>query len=293
MSTDQQSDRAPFERPHMVISNENKERVFSFIQYFLTTLLLLFIVVPLLWLFVSSIRTPQNLFSDTPIIIPDAVTLENYVKLLQDTDFLIWLKNSLIVAFGVMILTTLLSTLGGYGLARAQFYGKKTLARSVLLTYMYPAILLAIPLYILFVRLNLINSYMALILGITGRVLPFGLWLMWQQFQSIPTAYEESAWMDGAGVGRTLFEIILPMVYPGIVAVLVFSFAVAWNQYTLPKVLVLNPEMYTITLGVESFTSATWIEWGHVLSSSVLTIVPGLALILVLQKHLLRGFGLS
>jgi multiple sugar transport system permease protein len=158
---------------------------------------------------------------------------------------------------------------------------------------MFPAILLAIPLYILFVRLGLLNSYFAIILGITGRTLPFGVWIMWQHFQSVPIAYEEAAWVDGASIERTVFEILFPMSFPTIAAVVIFSFAVAWNQYTLPRVIITNSDMFPITLGIEAFTQATNIQWRYVLTSSVLTVLPGLVMVTFLQEYFLKGFDLS
>ena len=289
MATEQS--RQEFERPDQLISERRIKQLISGTQLVMTATLLLYIVVPVLWLVSSSLKPSSELFTQVPVLIPDTPTLENYVSLWNETRFPLYLRNSLIISIGVVVLTTVLSTLAGYGLARARFYGKHNTARSVLLTYMYPPILLAIPLYIFFIRLDLTNSYLSVILAISGRALPFGIWVMWQQFQAIPPMYEESAWVDGASVSRTLFEIIIPMVLPAISAVMVFAFAVAWGEFTISKVLITENTLYPITLGIESFTSATQILWSYVLTSSVITIVPGVLLVVFLQKYLLKGFG--
>lgn len=289
--TDKNTQR--FERPDKLISHRRVNSAIRVVELALTTALVTFVVFPIFYLFISSVTPTELLFQRGTTVVPSRITFDHYVALWTNTDFPTYMKNSLIIATGVVVLTVLLSTLAGYGLARAQFWGKKGMARGVLLTYMFPAILLAIPLYILFVRLGLLNSYIAIILGITGRTLPFGVWLMWQHFQSIPIAYEEAAWIDGASIKRTVFEIMIPMSFPAIAAVTIFSFAVAWNQFTIPRVIITDADMFPITLGIEAFTEATDIQWRFVLTSSVLTVLPGIILVTFLQEYFLRGLDLS
>lgn len=282
-----------FERPDKLFSHGRINSAIRVIELAVTAALITFVVFPVFYLFISSVTPTELLFQRGAAVIPSRITFGHYVALWTNTEFPNFMKNSLIIATGVVVLTVILSTLAGYGLARARFWGKKTMARGVLLTYMFPAILLAIPLYILFVRFGLLNSYIAIILGITGRTLPFGVWLMWQHFQSIPITYEEAAWIDGASISRTVFEIMIPMSLPTIAAVTIFSFAVAWNQFTIPRVIITDADMFPITLGIQAFTEATDIQWRFVLTSSVLTILPGIVLVTFLQEYFLKGLDLS
>jgi multiple sugar transport system permease protein len=123
--------------------------------------------------------------------------------------------------------------------------------------------------------------------------LPFCTWLMWQFFQTIPMTYEESAWINGAGLTRTLVEVILPMARPGIIAVSIFAFAFSWNDFTFAIILMTEQNMQTLPVGVNSFLETTANNWGYVQSAGVLITLPPLLIIIFLQRYLLVGFGIS
>jgi len=195
------------------------------------------------------------------------------------------------VALGVVFLTTVSATLGGYGLARIDIPRKQSFARMILFGYMFPAILLAIPMFIFWNELGIINSYIGLILAETGVALPFSLWMMWKFFQTVPESLEEAAQMAGATRFRAFYEIALPVAKPGIVAIAIFSFAGSWNAYTFPRIIMVDTEMWPLTIGLYSFTVQESILWGQLMAASVLTLLPPFLFIFVLQKYLLAGFG--
>jgi len=251
---------------------------------------LLVIVFPLFWMFSTAFRPPAEMFSRPIPYLPKSFTLTHFETLLYDSNFLLYYKNSIIVAVGVVLLTTVTATLGGYGLTRLEIPYKKSFARSVLFGYMFPSILLAIPMFIYWRQIGMINSYIGLILAETALSLPFSLWLMWKFFQTVPLSLEESAQMAGASRFRAFYEIALPMAKPGMIAVAVFAYAGSWNAYTIPRVLMPDSSKWPLTVGVYSFVQQFDTSWGAVMAASALILIPSFLFVFFLQKYLLRGF---
>jgi len=155
---------------------------------------------------------------------------------------------------------------------------------------MFPAILLAIPMFILWRELNLLDSYIGLILAITALSLPFALWLMWKFFQTVPVSQEEAAMMNGATRFEALRDIVFPQALPGSIAVATYSFAVGWNVYTIPKILISRRDLFVLTVGIETLVESQLVLWGPLLAASFLTMLPPVLFVYFLQKYLLRGF---
>jgi len=260
-------------------------------RYFVLGLLITYVAFPVYWTVQSSFKVGDSLF-ENPTLFPFDPTLQNYVDLFG-TEFMTYFQNSVIVGIGAIVLTTLLATLGGYGLTRADFRGKRNVARSVLFSYMFPPILLALPMYLAFYNLGLLNSYFALMIAHTAISLPFCMWLMWQYFQTIPIAYEESAWINGAGKLRALWSVVIPMARPGIIASSIFTFAITWNDFTFAVVIMSQEGKRTLPVGVQSFVEQTAVHWGLIVSAAALIMLPAFLLVFFLQKYLLYGFSVT
>ena len=256
-------------------------------------LALILFVFPFYWMLKSSLEPSTDLFSPQIGILPVHLTFNSYEALFSQTDFLIYLQNSLIVAFGCMALNMTVSCLAGYGLARLRISGKRTFARATLFTYMFPPMLLGIPFYVLFGTLGLRNTYTGIILAQATMTIPFSIWLMWQFFQTIPISYEESAWVSGASLFRSFLTVSLPLALPGIIAVSLFSFALSWGDYTYCLFLLTENSMRTIPLGLNFFVELPGIHWGIMEAASVLVSLPGFLLVLFFQKYLVSGFGMG
>jgi len=272
-----------------------RRRLLDGVLNLLTLLGVLAILLPLLWVLSTSLRSNAELYS-TPIpLIPREFSLIQYERLFQPgyVSFLDYYVNSLIVSFGVVLTTTVIATLGGYGLTRLDIPYKRTFARVILFGYMFPPILLAIPMYVFWRQLGLINSYVGLTLAITATSLPFCLWLMWKFFQTVPISLEESAMMSGASRFRAFYEIALPIAKPGIIAVALFSFSIAWNAYTIPKIIMPDSDKWVLTVGIDTLTLADQVLWGEIMAASVLAIVPPILFVFFLQKYFLRGFRVT
>jgi multiple sugar transport system permease protein len=220
-------------------------------------------------------------------------TLRNFRVLFDDTNTVRYFTNSLIVTASSTLLSTSLAVAAGYGLTRFEFTGKTIAARAVLFAYMFSPIVLAIPLYVIFFSLDLLNSYFALTMALTAISAPFTIWLMWQYFQTVPISLEESAWVRGASRTRTLWDVVLPVARPGYISAAIFSFAVAWNDFTMARVVMSQDEMYTITVGASLFLDRVSIGWGETMAVSLLICIPPFIIAVFLQNYLLQGFNVG
>jgi multiple sugar transport system permease protein len=245
-------------------------------------------------MFNTSIRIQRTLQVRSPDIISTNIAdygLDNLIYVLFYSSFPRYLFNSVLVTLGVVLLTVIAATLGGYGLARIKIPFKRTFARGVLFGYMFPAILLAIPMYIIWREIGMLNTYLGLTLAHTALALPFSLWLMWKFFQTVPYSLEESAQVAGASRFRSMIEIALPIAKPGIIAVAIFAFAISWNQYTIPKIIMTDQNMRVLTVGLEDFMIQDDTLFGPLMTASFLAILPSFIFVYFLQKYLIRGFA--
>lgn len=272
------------------IPYQYRRRVGQFVLFLVGALGILVIIFPLYWMFVTAFTPDSEVFNNPSPLYPVSFTLANFIEIFTTTQFPRWYFNSILVSIGVVLLTTITATLGGYGLTRIDIPFKKTYARIILFGYMFPAILLAIPMFVFWRQIGWINSYIGLIFAETAISLPFSIWLMWKFFQTVPYSLEESAYVAGATRFRAFYEIALPMAKPGMIAVAVFSYAIAWNEFTIPNVLLVDSEMWVLTLGLFSYTVQNSVLWGQLMAASAMTIIPSFLFVFFLQSYLLRGF---
>lgn len=248
---------------------------------------------PVYWMTISAFKPEIELLTRSPTYVPHRVTVRNFADVLGGTEFGLYFLNSVIVAIGCIVLTLVVSVLGGYGLTRAKIRGKVLIARVLLVSYMFSPLMLAIPLYILGRQLGVLNSYLGLVLSHLSMSLPFAIWLMWKFFQAIPVAYEEAAWTDGASPLRALIDVVLPMTAPGMAAVAVFSFAVSWGDFTMAAILMPDSRMWTVSVGMMTFIDQHSVHWGMIMAGAVLVALPPLLLVYFLQRYLILGLRMS
>jgi multiple sugar transport system permease protein len=248
---------------------------------------------PFYWMLLTSLTPRQVLFQPPYKFFRLDVSLENFRDLFFATEFLIYLKNSLIAAAGAIALNVVAATLAGYGLTRFDFWAKRKFAQGILFSYMFPPMLMAIPLYIILSAMQMRNTYLGIILAHMSISLPLNIWLMWQYFQIVPISLEEAAWVSGAGKLRAMREICLPSALPGILSVAMFAFALSWNDFTFAFILQTDKKMFTLPIGLATFVEQTAIHWGMIMSSAVLVSIPTFAMVFFLQKYLVRGLGVA
>ena len=246
---------------------------------------------PLFWMLSTSLKPSAEIFATPPRLVPLHPTLQNFVRLLADTSFLTFFKNSVLVSAATVALTLSVSALGAYGLTRYVFAGRDTVAGLILLTYMFAPIMIIIPFYLLVKQLGLVNTRLALVLSYTTFCLPFCLWLLRAFFESIPLELEEAALVDGAGRPRALWHVVLPLALPGLIAAGIFTFILAWNDFLFALVLITSDELKTLPVGVNDLFNATIVDWGMIMAAGVMITGPAVAFFVVVQRHLIRGWG--
>lgn len=246
---------------------------------------------PLFWMTVSSLMPYPELFSRTPRLLPIHPSLQHYADLLSRTVFPVYFANSTIVAVLATLGAVSLGTLAGYGLTRFAFPGRALIAKAVLFSYMFPPILLSIPLFVLLKRLGLVNSYAGLSLAHISFDLPFAMWIAMIFFQAIPVELDEAAMVDGASRLGALLRVVLPLAVPGVVANAVSVFVLSWNDYLFSVVLVVDEARKTLPVGVAGFADSTSVEWGLMMAGGVLITLPIMIGFAVVQRYLIEGLS--
>jgi len=184
-----------------------------------------------------------------------------------------------------------MTTFAGYSVTRFDFKGKKVIVRGLLLSYMFPPILLAIPLYVFIAQMRLEDSLSGLIVTYTAQSIPFSTWLLWSFFRGIPTELEDAAMTDGATRIGALFKVIFPLAIPGIVATAVFAFMWAWSEFMFAFIFLSSPSNNTIPLGIRYFQAGTYHQWHFMMSLSTLALIPVVLLFAIIQKYLIKGLA--
>jgi multiple sugar transport system permease protein len=254
--------------------------------------LVLVIVFPLIWMILTSLKPQSELFLIPPGFLPEEITFEHYRRLLTETPFLRYLRNSTVLAAATTLVVIVIATLGAHSLTRFSYPGREFLARAVLFTYLLPSVVLIIPLYFLMIKAGLGNTLASLIIAYTTFALPYALWLLRSFMAGIPDDLEAAAMVDGASRMRAFVDVILPQALPGIISTALFTAILAWNEYLYALVLVNSDEVRPLTTGVMSMLVTSFnIEWSLLMAASVMMSVPLIFVFVFLQKYLTRGFG--
>ncbi|MFH8762145.1 carbohydrate ABC transporter permease [Streptomyces althioticus] len=264
----------------------------------LTSLVVLYTVVPLIWLVINATKTQAGLGSSNGLWFADDFALWENIRdtfTYGDGIFTRWLLNTLLYVVLGAGGATLLAVLGGYALAKFDFPGKRGVFATVIGAVAVPGTALAVPTFLMFSKMGLTDTPWAVILP--SLVSPFGLYLMWVfASEAIPTELLEAARMDGAGEARTFFTVALPLLAPGIVTVLLFTTVATWNNYFLPLIMLKDPDWYPLTLGLSAWNSQAETVGGEVIfnlviTGSLLTILPLVVAFLFLQKYWQSGLA--
>ncbi|WP_225848172.1 carbohydrate ABC transporter permease [Streptomyces sp. HPF1205] len=264
----------------------------------LTGLVVVYTLIPLAWLFINATKTQPKLLSSFGLWFSGRFALwDNVHQTLTYNDhiFVRWLLNTLLYVVLGAGGATFLAVLGGYGLAKFDFPGRRGVFAVVIGAVAVPGAALAVPTFLMFSRMGLTDTPWAVI--VPSLVSPFGLYLMWVfASEAIPDELLEAARMDGSGEIRTFFRISLPLLAPGIVTVLLFTVVATWNNYFLPLIMIKNPDWYPLTIGLNSWNAQAATAGGQpvfnlVITGSLLTILPLIAAFLLLQRYWQSGLA--
>ena len=281
-------------------------QVVAYLVLLVVTFLICF---PLIWALSTSLKAPKDVMATPPRLLPPQPTLENYRNLVTGKQqyfradqtyvpttaapqhFMSWFGNSVVVSLGSTAISILISTLAAYSVTRFRYWGRRIVPYFSLLGYMVPSIILVFPLFLVMTELRLTNSLWSLTFGYVSITLPFCMWLLWAFFRSIPIELEEAAMLDGASRMRVFIDIVLPSAAPGIIAAAIFSLIVSWNDFLFARVFINSIENLPLTVGVMHFFEGTHVDWGLMMASAVLMTLPMAILFMLMQRHLVAGFG--
>jgi arabinogalactan oligomer/maltooligosaccharide transport system permease protein len=269
------------------------KRVETALVYALLVFITIVTVYPIVQIFGVSLRPANELYSTSLRIVPEHASFESYRTILFKKDFFTWLKNSLIVAFAVSIFGVSLASTAGYAFSRFRFRGKRSGLVVILITQMFPATMLLLPLYVLMKRIGLVDHLLGIIIAYTATALPFCIWTMKGYYDTIPRDLEEAAIIDGTTQAGAFWRVTLPLSAPALVITALFSFMTGWSEFVVARVIISRSELYTLPLGLESLSSTFQTEWANYAAGSILVCIPVVALFLALSKFLISGLTLG
>lgn len=258
--------------------------------YITLTLAAVVIAAPVIWLFLTSLKTPLELFT---LSLPAHPRFDNYGSVLGSYPILTYLRNSVIVAISATTAAVALGTLAAYGFARFPYRGSRVLFLSVLGSRMVPGIALIIPLYLALGKLGLLDTLQGLALAHTAFALPFAIWILEGFIRDIPRDLEEAGLIDGCSRLSVVRHILLPVIAPGVAVTAIFSFLLSWNDFLAALIITSTPASQTMPLGLAQMTLQYGVRWDQLSAAGMMYIVPTLAMALVLQRFIVRGLTLG
>lgn len=260
------------------------------ILYFFLILGAFISVMPFMWLVTTSLKPPGKIFS-APLLIPTNFYFKNYIEAWQSVPFARYILNSMIMSSGIVFFQTLFSAMAGYAFARLKFKFRDALFIIFLITMMIPEPVKIIPNFLIIKNLGWYDTYTALI--VPRAVSVFAIFLFRQFFLSIPSSLEEAARIEGAGLFRIFFQIILPISKPVIVTNILFSFLFSWNDFLWPLIVTDSEKMRTIQVGLSYFQGRYGIRWELLSAATIFAILPSLIVFLMAQKYFIEGISTS
>ncbi len=250
-------------------------------------------VYPVLRVFSVSIRPGDRLLSTSLAIIPDDASFGNYIRLLTEKDFLLWIWNSLVITMATAIIGVILAATSAYAFSRWKFPGRGPALVFLLTTQMIPAAMLMVPIYIMAARLKLINTYVGLTIAYCVSSVPFSIWILKGYYDTIPVDLEEAAEIDGCSKISAFLRVLLPLSTPALAIVFLFNFMTAWNDFMLARIMLQQENMLTWTLGLQRLQGQFQTQWGMFAAASILVMVPVMSLFLYSSKWLISGLTLG
>ena len=263
----------------------------SILRLIVISLVMFILLAPFLWILLASFRPNMELIRNQTLI-PQNITIENYISLFTKSAYWQWVINSTIVAVYTVILSLPLIVAGAYSVYRTQYRGRNVLSLFLLSVYIFPTALLVVPIFKIFDGLALVDSHLGCALMNTAFAVPFGIWLLQAFLKSLPPELEEAAAVDGIGRIRTLFQIIIPQAAPGIIAIAMFAFIVSWTEYLFAMTLLLSNDLHTLPIGLTGIVFGQYrVNWGFAAAGAVGSALPVFILFLIVGRWFIRGIS--
>lgn len=266
-----------------------RKTIISIIQYAILIFCSLLVLIPILWMASTAFKSEPETIQIPPNWIPEKPSVQSFTRLWSEYPFLTYFKNSGIIVFCSMILSTIVACFAGYGVTRFKFRGKQAFLTFTLITQMFPSIMLLIPYYKVLSIYNLSNTLFGMILVYVSFTIPFCSWMMVSFFRTIPLELDEAAIIDGCPRFTIFYRIILPLTLPGIAATAIYSFIIGWNEYMFAQVLINDPALKTVPIGIAAMNGQYKILWNDMMMASLISSIPVILVFLLFQKSFISN----
>lgn len=273
-----------------MLSKKQGERVRLSISYIFIWIMVFLAVMPFIYVILTALKSSEQIY-DPDQIIPTYITLENFRQVLFQSNFVRYFMNSIFITVVTTAICMVLSVMAAYGLTIYYIIGSEKLKMAVLMTRMFPGILLCIPFYIIMKQILLIDSYVGLIMMYCSFTLPFAIWNTCAFFNTIPWELEEAAMIDGCGRLRSFFAVIVHVAKPGLFVTALFCFMSSWDEYMYASIFINTTLKKTIQVGMQDFVGQYSVDWGLLMSAVVISLIPLLLFFALVQKNLVDGLS--
>lgn len=261
------------------------------VSYVYLTVLAVIAIFPLLWIILSSLKGKGEIAGNPTAFFPQVISFENYQIVFEQMGFGTNVLNSILIAGGTTLLAITISCLGAYGIVRFMPRLGNAITRVLITTYMFPAILLAVPYSIIMGKLGLVNNRIGLIIVYMTFSVPYAVWLLVGFFKTVPLEIEEAARVDGATKIQTFTKVVMPIVAPGVVAVAIYTFINAWNEFLYSLILMNSSSKMTAAVALKSLEGQEVLDWGVMMAASTVVVVPSVIFFMLIQKRIAGGLA--
>lgn len=266
-----------------------RSKIQSLFLHAIMIILVFIINFPFLWMLFTSLKVAGETMTIPPSFFPKEVVWGAYVSVLSESIFLRYFYNSILISCITTGISLFLAILAGLGFSRFRFRGSKGFQLGILVTQLFPLILLVPPYFLLMRGMGLLDTHASLVVTYSAFILPFSVWMMNTYFKSVPIDMEEAAMIDGCSRLGAYLRITVPMAAPGIAATAIFGFVLAWNEFVFANTFLDTPELRTLPIGLRTFIGQYSTEWNVLMAASVITTLPVVILFIFLQKHFIQG----
>jgi multiple sugar transport system permease protein len=262
------------------------------LAYACVAVLIAYALFPVLWMVSTAVKPPDEIRTADPTIIPSRITGEHFALVLWESNFLVYVRNSLLVATSVTAATLVVSTMAGYAFSRFQrLPGISAAGVGMILGQLVPGVLLVVPLYITMKNLGLLDSLWSLILTYTTFSVPLSTLMLKGFFDQVPTEVEEAAELDGCPSWQVVWRIALPLAVPGLMTTALYAFVQAWNEFLFGYTFISQDDRRTLTPGLADFIGLWTVDWGALMAAASLAVLPVTIAYLYLQRYLISGIA--
>lgn len=261
------------------------------VSYVYLSILSIIAVFPLYWILVSSVKSKGEITGNPTSMWPKQFSLENFSSVLFDLGFGRNLLNSAFVSLCATIIAVTISALAAYGIVRFFPRAGQMMMKLLITTYMFPPILLAVPFSTIMAKLGLVNSQIGLIIVYLSFSVPYAVWLLVGFFKTVPLEMEEAAKVDGANKLTVFSKIVLPIVAPGVVAVAIYTFINAWNEFLFSLILINSSDKMTVSVALKSLDGSEVFDWGTMMAASAIVVIPSVIFFMIIQRKIAGGLA--